>query len=114
MIGYDSDGPEDEIEVTLNREVDRAERHVRTGEIENPYLNEDPVELVTRIERCSNEIKAILPLIAQSKGMGATIPGGNDMPTPQDDRILCSAKELLKKECETLCDLVGALLNGQQ
>jgi hypothetical protein len=108
MIGYDADSPDDDVEVELNREVDRAERNVRMGpDRENPYFNESPEDLVARIERCSNEIKSVLPFIAPSK---STVPLGPDLQTPQDERVLCSAKELLKKEVEALCDLVEALI----
>lgn len=110
MNGYDGPEEDDEVEAELNREVDRAERRAfimgpENGE--NPYLNESPENLVTRIERCSNEIKSILPFIAPSK---STVSPSPDLQTPQDERVLCSAKELLKKEIEALCDLVEALL----
>lgn len=109
MNGYDN--PEDdEVEVELNRQVDRAERHVfmRPDNRENPYLNESPEDLVARIERCSNEIKSILPFIAANN---STVIPGPELKTFQDERVLCSAKELLKKEVETLNDLVEAIIN---
>jgi hypothetical protein len=110
MRGY---GLDEDIEVELNRQVDHAEQRVRMNPEdggENPYLNETPEDLVTRIERCSNEIKSILPLIAMSKTMG--VPA-NDIQTTQDERVLNAAKDLLKKEVDTLCDLVEAIFSGR-
>ena len=109
MRGYNH--LDEDIEVELNRQVDNAEQRVRMNpeeKGENPYLNETPEDLVTRVERCSNEIKAILPLIAMSKTMG--VPS-NDAQVTQDERVLNSAKDLLRKEVDTLCDLVEALFN---
>lgn len=108
MRGY---GLDEDIEVELNRQVDHAEQRVRMNpedSRENPYLNETPEDLVTRIDRCSNEIKAILPLIAMSKAMGMP---ANDTQVSQDERVLNAAKDLLKKEVEALCDFTEALFN---
>src|SRR5208337_2907023 len=112
MIGYGNED-DDSIEVELNRQVDHAEQRVRMNPEDNgmnPYLNETPEDLVTRIERCSNEIKSILPLIAVSKTMG--VPA-NDIQTTQDERVLNAAKDLLRKEVDALNDLVEAIFNGR-
>jgi len=95
----------DNIEIGLNKEVDRAITNFK-DEPETQY--EEPMEqqeIADRISRIANEIQQVIPLILPKRSLAV-----QDQPELLQDPILVKvAKDLLIAQIEKLRKLVGQL-----
>ena len=111
VIPQDDEMPPDELELSLNREIDKAVRRepISPKKKESRYHEEDVSTLAKRIQRCCDEIRAVIPLVVPPQTMAAGAPESPE----QDERVGGAARDLLVYEAEVLMDLVDALVDKE-
>ena len=104
----DDEMPVDDLEIGLNRELDKAMRRepINPKKKESRYHEEDVSTLAKRIQRCCDEIRAIIPLIVPNQNASTAAVAPESTPS-QDERVGGAARDLLVYEAEVLMDLTS-------